>query len=350
MRNSYSSFVNNYYLCGMKWITTITLAMIVAMMSSCDSSTFKISADIAGMGNQQVHVVFLGDSGVSDTFIAVNDGKINIKGASSEPTVVNFLDSQNKPLFRVAVEGGETIEITGDYYKPHSYSCKGSDVAQQWMDFERENAELYDMPDAALLDQAIEKYIKENPKSLVSTLLLITDYSDITTAKAEQLLNSIDPKARPERLTSGMTQLRATYSKPINQLHTMMLCNDQGDFEAIIPSKATATLLYWWTNNNSERQSALTQMKQIAEEFGSDLQISDVSLSSDSSGWHTIIKNDSVKWQHYWAPGSIQDPAIRDLQLRQLPIFIVCDMHGKQIYRGANVKEARNAISKHIHP
>lgn len=332
----------------MKWISSLVLVLIVTMMASCDNSTFKISADIAGMGNQQVHVVFLGDSGVTDAFIAVNEGKIKIKGNSSELTVVSFQDSQHKPLFRVAIAGGETVEITGDINTPHQYKCKGSDVAEQWMDFEREHAQLYDSPNTTPLDQAIEKFIKDNPKNPVSTLLLVADYSDNTSSKAEQLLNSIDAKARPERLISSMMQLRSSQGQPIKQLHTMMLCNDKNDFDAVVPSKTATTLIYWWAENNEGRRNDVEQMKQIAHEFGSDLQMVDVSLNTDTTGWHAIINSDAAEWQHYWAPGSILDHAVQDLQLRQLPLFIATDDQGKQIYRGADAKAARNAIAKRL--
>ena len=103
-----------FYLCSMKWIIYCALAVAAAMMCACDNSKFSISADIENMGNQNVHVVFLGDSGVNDTFIPTQDSKFSIEGSSQELTVVNVLDSQNKPLFRVAVRGGEKVKVTGD--------------------------------------------------------------------------------------------------------------------------------------------------------------------------------------------------------------------------------------------
>lgn len=317
------------------------------MMTSCDNSTFKISADIAGMGNQQLHIVFLGDSGVTDAFIAVNDGKFKIKGNSSEPTIVSFLDSQRKPLFRVAACGGETIEITGDINNPHHYTCKGSDVAKEWMEFESKNADLYDQPNPAPLDQAIEQYIKEHPSSLVSTLLLVADYSDLSSSKAEQLLNSIEADKRPESLIASMQQLHAT-AKPITQLHSMMLCNTQDDFEALVPSKANINVLHLWNMNDAARRSTVAAMRKLAAQYQDALQIADINVGNDTTGWHAVAKSDSAAWSHYWAPGSILDPAVADLHIRQLPLIIVADNQGRQLFRGSDINTATKTIQKHL--
>lgn len=317
------------------------------MMCACNSSTFRISADIQGMGNQNVHVVFLGDSGVNDAFIPTNDNKFKIQGSSSELTVVSILDSQNKPLFRLAVKGGETVEVTGDYNKPHHYQCKGSEVAQAWMAFESENADLYDKRGDEL-DAAIEKFVKANPDNVVSALLMVFDYSDITTDKAKKLLASIDEQARPASLVASMEQMNDAMGKPAVKLRSMMLCRLGGDFEALTPSTSRSTLILWWTENNQQRREQIAAIKRMSEQYGKDLKVADVTVNPDTSAWRAIVNTDSTQWTHYWAPGGVMDQSISNLKLRRLPVCIVVDSMGRQLYRGTDMQAAQSTLNKYL--
>lgn len=333
----------------MKWIIYIALAVVAAMMCACDNSKFSIVADIENMGNQNVHVVFLGDSGVHDSFIPTQDNKFGIEGNSQELTVVSVLDSQNKPLFRVAVRGGEKVKVTGDLRKPHEYECEGSETAQEWMKFEKEHAALYDTPDRTALDRAIEQYVHDNPSSVVSALLLVHDYSDQGSDQAKKLLASLDESARPASLVSSMQQLHdAATARPITQLHPMMLCGTTGDFEALQPATSRSTFIYWWLENNPARHAQVSAIRQIASKHGGDVTVADVSLAPDSIGWQYIIKSDSAAWKHYWAPGGILDPSIRDLHITSVPLCIVTDSMGRQLYRGNDIPAAQKALEKYL--
>lgn len=330
-------------------IAILALAVLAVTLTACGGgSTFKISANIDGMGNQNLHVVFLGDSGVSDAFIPSQDNTFKIQGSSTDLTIVSILDSQNKPLLRIAAQGGQSLEITGDINNPHHYKCKGSDVAQEWMEFETENASLYDMVDHTKLDQAIEKYVKENPKSVVSTLLVVADYSQLTTAKGAALLESIDAEARPESLVKSAQQALELAGKPDTQLHTMMLYGINSDFEPFSPNNSTATLIYWWNNCDEARSTSIERIKQLEQQYGTRLAVADVNLSPDTAGWHATVINDATHWRHLWAPGSVLDPAIQSLRINSLPLCIVTDSVGKQIYRGDDINAASAALAKCI--
>lgn len=328
----------------MKWILYGVLVAVAGLMCACSNSTFKISADIKGMGNQNIHIVFLGDSGVNDSFIPVNDGKFNVQGSSQELTVVSILDSQNKPLFRLAVKGGDKVEVTGDYNNPHHYQCKGSDVTQEWMKFETDNAMLYDQVDGTALDAAIEKYVAANKSSIVSALLLVFDYSD--PYKAQKLLDGLDAEARPEHLMASLRQAQEAAGRPETVVRSLMLCTQDGDFEAFVPSMHKMSLLYWWSDNNQNRRDDIASIKQLVQQYGDRLTVADVSLASDTSAWRAIVKADSTRWHHYWAPGGIQDPAIDNLKIRTLPLCIVTDSAGNQLYRGSDISAAGKALAK----
>ncbi len=326
-------------------ILYMAVAVVALVMGSCDSSTFKISADIKGMGNQNLHVVFLGDSGVSDAFIPTQDSKFKIKGSSSELTVVSILDSQNKPLFRLAARGGETLNVTGDINNPHHYKCSGSDVASEWLEFEEKNAQLYDLPDPSKLDAAIEKYVKDNPSSVVSTLLVVVDYSQAVSEKGAKLLASIDADARPESLVASLEQAHELMGKPDKQLQTMTLLSSNGEFEPFVPGKARAMIIYWWNTMDEKRTADIESIKALELQHSGQLAVADVNLSPDTVGWQATLANDATAWPHYWAPGSVLDPSVEQLRITVLPMAIVTDSLGRQLYRGQDLKAAAAAVT-----
>ncbi len=330
----------------MKWIVYSAVLLVVAMMTACSGSKFKVEAEIAGLGNQNVHVVWMGDSGVVDAFIPAQEGKFAVEGSFNEPTVVSILDSHNKPLVRIVASGGDKLKVTGDFNNPHHYRCKGSDVAQEWLDFESEHAALYDMADRTQLDRAIEKYVNEHPSSLVSTLLLVIDYSD--SHKAASLLDKVDMKVRSASLCESLERLKAVLNKTDNTLHSMMLCGMNGDFEAVVAAPKGATLIYMWHDNRPERRENVKSMKALSKQWGSRLTIADVSLMPDTLGWRPVVRGDSTSWNHYWAPGSILDPAVEPLHLRDMPVAIVADSTGHIMYRGKDMTAASAALEKYF--
>ena len=115
-----------------------------------------------------------------------------------------------------------------------------------------------------------------------------------------------------------------------------------------LPATAKSTLIYWWTDNNNSRRENIKDIKKIAEKHGDKLQVADVTLMPDTSAWRAIIKTDSTRWNHYWAPGGILDPSVENLKLRQLPLCIVADSTGKQIYRGSDINAAATTLDKYL--
>ncbi len=330
----------------MKRMVYIAVVALVAIMTSCTSSEFKVNIDISGLGNQNLHVVWMDDKGLTDAFVTAEDGKLSIGGNCHEPTVVGILDSYNKPLVRIVVTGGDNITVTGDANNPHHYRCSGNEAAQEWLAFESKHASLYDVPDRAPLDKAIEKYVAENPESLVSTLLLVVDYSDAK--KASALLDKVAMKVRPASLCESVERVMAVVEKKDDTLRTMMLCGTEGDFEPVLAAQQGVTLFYMWHESRNERRENVQSMKWLSRHWGNRLTIVDVSLMPDTLGWRSVARLDSASWKHYWVPGSVLDPAVETLRLRTLPETFVTDSTGRILYRGNDMTAVNNTLEKHF--
>ena len=145
------------------------------------------------------------------------------------------MDARGEPLAMVVAANGDHIKLKGDAGKAKGIKVKGSKVNEEWQLFRDEHKAFYTDPNPGRLDAAIEKYVKEHPADMLSTVLLMADYSDYSDRdKVEKLLKSIEAKARPESLTAAFWELPASATKRQRpRLMNLNLLRHGGGFEQV---------------------------------------------------------------------------------------------------------------------
>ena len=331
----------------MKTIFRIVLCVLTVMsVMSCKQDYIKVDINIKGLGSQSVHLIYQGDFGAVDDVLAAKDGKIETECVSSQLTLVTVMASRGMMLARFAAQNGDHIKIEGTIDKPKEIKVSGNEATEQWMAFRNSHSALYEKSPSAALDKEIEKWVKEHPKQLSSTLLLLFDHSDLAGALLkEPLLNLIAPEARPEHLLSSVEWLSNYYSnKAVKKLTNLNLCGASGDFEQVALNGKPA-LLYFWSNDLENRNDIISAIKRKLESAGSDqLMVADVLVDPDTMQWKAKCRADSATWKHYWVPGGVMDAALRDLRIPSAPYFVATDSIGYIQYRGSSVAAAINSL------
>ena len=170
---------------------------------------------------------------------------------------------------------------------------------------------------------------------MLSAVLLVADYSDYSNLdKVNQLLMSIEAKARPESLIAsllGYTKGRKKSNLP--RLMTLNLIKHGGDFEEI---KLTdrVVLLSLWANPQPDRKDLVVKLQGINES----IKVIDVLTESDTLHWHETIADES--WPHYWAPGGPLEQGIQLLGITSMPWYAVTDSTGLIVYSGPSLDAA----------
>lgn len=311
------------------------LLLFVTALTSCSNDSFKIDGDITNLNGRMVKVVFRGDSGMVDESINLDKkGRFTIEGMSAQPVIVNVLDIRNEPLATVVACNGDHLKIKGDAGKTKSIKVKGNKVNEEWQLFRDEHAAFYSDPNPSRLDAAIEKYVRENPDNLLSTILLMADYSDYSDCgKIEKMLNGINVEARPESLTQALTKSMGANKVNLPRLMTLNLIKHGGKFEEI---KLTdrVTLLSFWANPQKERNTLVKKLQDLDE----GIHIIDILTESDTLRWHQTIADES--WPHYWAPGGPLERGVQLLGITSLPWYAVTDSTGLIVYSGPSLDSA----------
>ena len=330
---------------GIRPILIFVTVAVIAALTSCDSGeSFKIDGSLVGVDGPAVRVFFDGDSGVVDEMD--KKGHFTFKGQAAQPTLVSILNGKGDLLITLVAVNGDHLKIKGDASKAMGIKVKGNKVNEDWQLFRDEHNAFYTDPNPSRLDAAIEKYVRENPSDLLSTVLLVADYSDYSdNNKMTELLNGINAEARPESLTRvflGNPMGHKNSSVP--RLMTLTLVKHGGEFEEV---KLTdhMTLISLWANPQNDRSTLIQKLQGQDEPATPKFQVIDVLAEADTLRWYQTIAGDPKDWKHYWAPGGPLEQGIQLLGITTMPWFAVTDSTGLVTYNGPSLDEAIKAAT-----
>lgn len=313
------------------------LLLLMAALASCSSNDFKIEGNITHLDGGVVRVVFSGDSGVVDMKTEVDDkGHFAFKGVSSQPAVVTLFNKLGEPLVMVIATNGDHLKLKGDAEKALSIKVKGNKLNEDWQLFRKEHAGFYTDPNPSRLDAAIEKYVRENPDDMLSTVLLMVDYSNYDDRdKVDAMLNSINSTARPESLTQAFKDYPKKGKNVLPRMMSLTLVKHKGDFEEIQLTDRIS-LISFWANPQKDRVMLVNKLQNLDE----GVRVIDVLMESDTLRWSQTISADPETWRHYWAPGGPLEQGIQVLGIRTAPWYAVTDSTGLVAYTGSSLDAA----------
>lgn len=323
------------------------LVLTLAVMCGCkkENKPFKVKVELQGLGSQQVKVVYSGaDGGIVDYWAKCENNAFEIEGTCANPSLLMVYNKVNVPIVKLVVAGGDKLEVKGKILEPYELDVKGSEMAEQYNTFMVKHKTEYKSANSQALNTAIENYVKDNPKSVVSTVLVLLDYSPGDDTAIDKLLEKIDDSAKPESLVASYSLLKARNKKPATKIISLNIFEQStGDFQmAKIAGDRPSVIVFW------DRDLGMNNRKIIFDELKTlnlaQVQVMDISLDIDSTGWYYATHQHDTPWKHYWVPGSMMNGEIMSLQVNTTPTIIVTDSLGQQQYRGDDPVKARQFL------
>lgn len=329
------------------------IAVLLMALSGCTDDKFEIDLNLENYGGR-MRAVYIDDKGslATSTSKTGDNGRWNITGHSTEPTLVSIIGSEDQLLGQVIAVNGNHITIDGDATAPMRHRIGGnSELTSAWADWRRDHADLYNAENSDKLNQAITDFISKQPDNPLATILLVADYtrlSDFETTR--RLLASISPKARLPRLTATLDHLSLQSDNPPRNTRGMLLMRLNGDFETFVPQHDRRNwLIVLWDKDLRDRKTLFSRARQFLADNPRRVAGADILASPDTITWHRLVTNDSTTtWQHFWAPAGLSDQAIEYLQFSRLPAFVATDSLGNILYRGNQLQPALNALRQHL--
>ncbi|MBR5727997.1 MAG: hypothetical protein IKS64_00340 [Muribaculaceae bacterium] len=324
----------------MKTILNILfLAVVVGVLTGCTSNDFTIQAQLDGVSERTVIIAYSGDHGVVTDRVKLEEGNsFTYRGNSDQYTLVSLWDLQGQLIAQLVAHNGDKMVVKSDGLQLPTTQVSGNEVTEQWMKFRKDNHLAYDSHDTTAIDRLIEQQISKHPDQLLSTVLLVADYSQLDGGKhTRQLLQSIHAEARPQRLVSSLEYLMERHQDMPERVTTLTLYRLGKGFEDLKVNEQ-ATILLFWSRNDEARKACVESMRAKSRQSGGKIQLADILVDPDTTLWSKTVGNDSATWAHWWAPGGVMDPMLGGIPISRTPLFIVTDSTGRVTHSGQNLQ------------
>lgn len=328
-------------------LASLWCGIVLLALAACSGvGQFTVTGKLRGLGITNVRVAYRNaDGSITEKMVGVQDDEFRFNGEVAEATLLVVSDIQGMQLFRTVVNAGDEITVEGERARLNEVKIRGNETGEAWSQFISTNSALYAMPSHEKLDEAIEKFVKENPDNLLSTVLLLVDYSN-ESGKLEALLATINDKVKPASIMLDYNEMSTLLSTQSNEaLKLMTFYGEQGSFVTFNPNAVGRSVLIFWDNATGSKRRAMMNQLEAIDLSQKNVMLADVYFETDTSGWRSSWRNDPVDAVHYWAPQGTMHAHLKALNIVSLPTVIVADSTGRQLYRGDNLMEGLKAAS-----
>lgn len=318
----------------MKGMKKYIWILVVGLLAGCTGSDFTIEAQLDGLTEQTAIIAYVGDQGAVTERVTVQQGNVlKYSGHSTEYTLVSIWDLQSQLIAQLVVHDGDQMTVKSDGLQLPTLEVSGNKITEQWMKFRQKHQQAYDSNDTASINRLIEQQIKSHPDQLLSTVLLVADYSRLDGSKQmTQLLQAIQAEVRPPRLVNTLEYLSQMHKKAPNIIHSLTLYRYGKGFDNL-STGGKQTVMLFWSRSDDARGECIKTMRELANGQPQTFALADILVDTDTTQWSRTLKGDSTTWSHWWAPGGIMDPALEGIVIDRTPLFIVTDSLGQVIQK-----------------
>lgn len=336
----------------MRKIFTILSFIVLLAVTACGGEEgFVIKCEIEGLDTRGLEMVYMTRGGVSRASFHPVDGKVELKGTSSQPTLVEVFALDGSRLWSCVASDGDRLKVKMKLGDPSSLKVTGQDASRDYAAFVAQHDSILAHGSDSEVNRLISEAVRSNPASMASTLLMVTQFRAAGhELLADSLLNEIAPEARPALLASAYAstvgEQVTTSARGDVKSFTLRTGLDSLGHDTIVryvPSMQSYSLLMF---SDAARPDSITaRLRSLRRALSQRrLKIIEISVAPDSAMWHAYSKGDSINWYQAWAPGSTSGREIRRLAIPRTPFYIVADSSGAQLYRGTSAYEADRLI------
>lgn len=354
-------------------IPTLAILLCLCVLCSCVKNEFKLVFKLPENVNTTYRLSYYASDargGIQvETAIAVAAGKAEATGLTRYPTLgVIAKGGSDIPAAIFYAERGDEISFTGKNADPLDWEIGGNDVNKTLTAWRLKNADIIrkaadtprDAKDTAprrKLNKAVADFIAADKDSKASPLLLIS-YFDASLQPEEfnRLYHMLDESGAAATLTHLLSrQDILTSSAQIAQagrlrLSDIRLQNPEGIADTLrLKSASSPVLIYYWRKNDPRHAEILDSLKALAKwrPDSAAMQITDISLTSDSVQWAGSVRRDSLRHTlRAFMPRGLADTTAMAHGVRSTPWFIVSSGKGKAVYVGSDIAEAAKQFRK----
>ena len=327
---------------GLGWI------FFILILTSCGSRDgyFKLEGHFLKM-NQGEFYLYSPDGIITgiDT-LKLNGGRFSheIPCATSGLLMLVFPNFSEQPIF---AEEGQSVSLDGDASHLKELKVKGTKANELMTKFRMQISKISPLEE----QKHAASFIKENPASPVSIYLLrryfiLTDKPDFK--QADELLTLIKSK---QKSSTALTRIETDLAKSKATAKDQKVPQFSGfDINGRPVTNAnlggSLSVIYTWASWSYESLEQQRQLRRIARQHGSALNL--IGISADASKQECIraMKRDSVTTPVVCDGQMFESPLMTQLGFTQVPDNIIVSKEGRILEHGLNVNQLKDRLEK----
>lgn len=334
-----------------KYLYNICAVVILSViMTACGGGdSFRIKGKVEGLGTRNLRFYYYDGKTLQVGLASAINDEFNFEGRSDEETLITIVVNQTNVLTHLIAENGDDIELNMSINGDKDVTVKGNDDAQSLVAFIASNAKVLDSKNTSSINDLIEKQIASKPDSKISAALFAIYYdSSVNPVHADSVLMTMSEDILNSRFIAGYQSMLARFesekmSEPIMPL--TMYC-EKDSMTTFNPKNSVRNLLVFSLGADSRRDVIKPAIDSLARKYDKKkLAIVNIGLENDTAAWKSTIKEEPMAGLNLWMPGSVANPVIRRLNISRIPMYILCDSTGRQIYRGESLKIVCDSLS-----
>lgn len=346
-------------------VGTVIVLTVFLMLGSCVKNEFVMEFRLPESVNSTYRLSYYASDprgGLQvESAVAVAAGKADVTGITRYPTLVTVNHgSSNLPAAIFYAERGDKITITGTDADPIGWTIAGnrpSELLTAWRLDNRKTIEearrsaATDTTARRSLNALVEKFVKDNPDSPASPLLLFTYFdASLQPALFDSLRKSLWDTENFDDLNNLLARqdvagaIIATPDIKKARLNDITVQSADNNCDTLRFAKASApVLLCYWRRGDEKRKEMIDSLRRL-EKWRPDsasMVIADVALTTDSAQWRSSLRLDSLSHTiRAYSPRGMADSCAMQLGVRATPWFVVGAGKGRLLYSGPDLAEA----------
>lgn len=318
------------------------------LLSSCgvDSDRFRLEGRLRNM-NQGEFWIYSTDGGASgiDT-IFVRDGRFEYETTLRIPStyVLIFPNFSELPIF---ANPGKVATIKGDASHLKEITIKGTSDNEEMTKLRMELNKL--MPPE--IPGAVEKFIRNNPESQVSSYLLLRYFmmdQEADYGKAYELA-TLMAKEQPDngRLLVWKKMLEGLrYNKKDSKLPTFSAVDIKGRRVTQDQLKGKVNVVSLWATWNYTSTDIQHRLQQAKKKYGEKLGLLSICLDGRPAECRNKVNRDSINWPNVCDGKMWQSPLVMKLGLTDVPANLLVNDKGVVIERNLAPQQLEEKINQ----
>jgi peroxiredoxin len=328
---------------------------------SCSHSTqqgYIIDGELNGLTDAALYVVTQsGADAKIDTLIAQN-GKFHFSATADSVCPVVFYLEEKSVWFTVYAQNGDRIELSGDAEYPELIQIKGNTINDLLTEFRQNNDSIFkalnDSADSntdylcGLLREKVQAFIRENPQSVASLVLIqdhLVDSYDLKLLR--EYLSLIENPAQKDplytRLNDFCNRLQQTeIGAPAPEFTVLGIDNDTLSLQSF---DEKYLLLAFNEAENNQCTNDLPTIKQIKRDYAKkNLAVLTIYFNENTVAWKAPAKKYKIDWEQAIDALGWASPILAAYNVNHFPDYYLIDKEQHIVLAHADLNEIKTYL------